>query len=269
MQKLAVNSIATITMPGRTNRNGALRCFVKSYNKDERNYLVICLNYSAGKSLSIREKAIIEVVSVKATNPDLSKWKFEDLASYLLHEANVIDYATASARRETRLGFTPWEAYKEMLTLFRRSYTVSRLDALLELRRLYFTGRAVPSHGNKKSRTVMRRLRSKDKMRNSNDSMNRRKQRTSYITPSDALRSANVRHNGVSTKTSGKKRKKKLDTPKSIGGINLTFAPSYGFGSPVPAEIDEITFILDEMSGAIAKKKVKKKKKLELPDIPF
>lgn len=218
MKKLEVNTIVSIQLPyGTDNDLRTGRFFIQDYNEDERSYTAICFDdHTAGKSITIREKAIASVVDSTPVHPDLSKWAVSDAVLYLAYEVNLMQ---ATYRMDGRDSELAWAQYFEQFAYLKKSPNKPRLLATLGLRKNCFASRAVPVQAIKKSRTVMRRLRKKNTMRNSNSSVAKNKQRTTYVTPVDAQNKYKISYPGISTKRSQKRKKKTLSAELSAQEI--------------------------------------------------
>jgi hypothetical protein len=285
MQKLPDSSFCKLKLPNRMINNcDALRFFIKSYNESERSYMAVCLDKQLmGRSIVIREKAILEVLETTPAPPDLSKWPAPDVLAYLVYEASTIEAVISGERRNTSKGYAYWENYQDHLSALKKD--PSRLKMALVARKQYFESRLVPFHGSKKSRTVMRRLRKKNNMRNDNAALSKNRQKTYYSVPTDGVRGTKSIVPGISTKATGKKRiKSPTDEEIPYGpsilkndlkqGIIKTKNPMKVSQklSDVSQAVQDFVSMIDEQQASpwsTMPKKFKKKVKKKKLDIPF
>jgi len=227
-RKLTENTIASIKLHSEnTYFCSALRCFVKSYNADERMYTVICLKPTngnrIGKSMLVREKSIDTVEEQLSMSPDLRLWDISDAIGFCTYEYEILSAAVAKLPASD-----VWAAYarryKELVT----NPSSLSLSNFLDARRQHATARAMPFHGTTKSRVVMRRLRAKEKMRNSNSRMSAKRSRATYYTPSQLVEGQLT---NKPAKNKSKKKKKKKAVPADINGDELLSVSFYGLDS--------------------------------------
>lgn len=210
-QKLPINSIVNIRLPRDSvaNTTQDMRCYVIDYNKDQRSYTVLPIRhpYRYTKSLLVREKVIQEVLEVVTSSPDFRNWHVTDALAFFSHEHNVLSHAVQSTKYVNAPTDYNWMEYTSRFKELEKHYNGSALTDFLAARVFLLRSRKLPLTKEKKSRTVMRRLRKKSEMRNSNSSMSKSKQRALYKTPTDIAREQSSTVQGVSTKRSSKKRR--------------------------------------------------------------
>lgn len=210
-QKLAVNSIVRIEIPqsNNTGRLQEIRCYVIDYNEHERSYTVLPIRppYYYTKTLLVREKVIDKVVQVVSTSPNFNDWLPTDALAFFTHEYNIL----SKAKLTTKYTHAPTDysllEYMSKFKDFENSCTSKKLLSLLTARKHLLRSRKLPLEKVKISRTVMRRLRKKAAMRNSNSSVSKSKQRTIYMTPNDIVKEQTSNIIGISSKIKFKKKK--------------------------------------------------------------
>lgn len=212
-RKLKTNAIAIIKLPSKSNTySPIIRCFVKSYNADERMYTVICLTnatgYKVGRSMLIKEKSIAEVEKQWPVLPDLRLWEVPDAIGFCAYEYGILCVAVGKLPSSDA-----WKAYSQRYKELLNDPNRRRLAKFLTIRKEYTTARSMPFHGKSKSRVVMRRLRDKEKMRNSNSRMSVRRSRATYYTPSQLVESQ------LSNKPPKRKAKKKKKKKVAVGDV--------------------------------------------------
>jgi hypothetical protein len=263
VQKLEVNTVVTLELP-RSTPYGAKtygqRYFIESYNADQRSYQAIGLgtkNYA--KTTVIRDKAIISVIGAEKVNPDLSKWPVKDIIPYLTHEKNII--SATNIRKNTMDMFggfcARWQEYVQVLQNLKAAPGKDRLLEALDARKQFFASRLVATHQAKKSRTVMRRLRKKNVMRNSNSSTSKKKTTARYMTSGDARRKNTVCEPGISTKPLKKSRKTKLKAPAQATGTIDAASAIDDTGAIDYKVLAELTKKIQKTSALMAQQKKK------------
>jgi hypothetical protein len=188
---------------------------VLDYNAAERRYTVVLLTSygpAAGRSLIVREKAIKEVVKVITTSPKFEDWQPSDARSYFAYEFSLLGNCFSTeygGSNNIDIGYHTWSMYKSAYnSMMKHKESKVHLREFLKARTATFAARNLPLRKVKKSRTVMRRLRKKGRVRNSNSSVSKHKQRVAYWTPNDVIRRRTQFEAGISTRRKGKTRLK-------------------------------------------------------------
>ncbi len=212
-QKLSINSVVIIKIPATlahySDEPRDMRCYVFDYNESQRSYTVLPIKkpYRYNKALSVREKAILEVVQVVTTSPKIENWDIGDALAFFSYEYILLGKAfTKHVDGPDSAGYQ-YDEYVASFRNFESDPTKNRLRFFLSDRKVFLSARNLPLAKAKKSRTVMRRLRKKSKMRNSNSSRSKNKQRTTYLTPTDIVQECEISIRGVSTKPTTKTTK--------------------------------------------------------------
>lgn len=269
-QKLKVNSVVIIRVPLGTSRPGKetptrdMRCYVIDYNKSQRSYNVLPIRppYRYSKVTPVREKAIVEVVQVISTSPNFTDWVMQDAVAFFSHEFNLISKSMLTSKNISERGYQ-WDCYVDAFRMLEGSTDVSRLLTFLAQRKFLLGSRNLPLVKEGKSRSVMRRLRKKGAMRNTNSNRSKNKQKTTYLTPVDIAKDYTTSVPGVSTRIKKKKKSKQKKSPKPMTPDEL-----YAAMKKARAEKNTSNPMLSFSQVALSPPSSKKKRKKKL-DMPF